>query len=166
MDPIDALLDEIRRSVHGGAWHGPALGEALADASAAEAAARPLPGVHSIGEIALHAAGWMEEVAHRLAGGAPALPARGDWPAGPEDEVGWERARGAVEAAHAALAAVLRDFPPGRLEEPVGGVEGHDPPLGTGLPYAAMLHGVAQHNAYHAGQVILLKQALRAGLQP
>jgi len=37
-----------------------------------------------------------------------------------------------------------------------------DPPLGSGVPFEVMLHGLAQHNAYHAGQIALLRRALRS----
>jgi len=32
--------------------------------------------------------------------------------------------------------------------------------LGTGVSVAVMLHGIIQHDAYHAGQMALLKKAL------
>lgn len=70
MNPIAQHLDELRRSYHGDAWHGPALGEVLANATAAEAAQRPFD-VHGIWEITLHATAWIEEVTRRLGGGSP-----------------------------------------------------------------------------------------------
>ena len=33
-----------------------------------------------------------------------------------------------------------------------------DPALGTVGPYYVMLHGVAQHDAYHMGQVAMLRK--------
>ncbi|HEX5972435.1 MAG TPA: hypothetical protein VFY85_10950, partial [Gemmatimonadaceae bacterium] len=76
-DTVDSLRDELRRSLHGPAWHGPALLEVLCDLSPREAQARPLPGAHSIAELAFHALAWVEEVTRRLDGSAPSLPARG-----------------------------------------------------------------------------------------
>jgi uncharacterized damage-inducible protein DinB len=32
--------------------------------------------------------------------------------------------------------------------------------LGTGVSVAVMLHGIIQHDVYHAGQMALLKKAL------
>jgi hypothetical protein len=80
-DPMRLLRGELCRSLHGTAWHRPALCEALADVSVSEAFA---------------------------------------WAAG-----------------------------------------SHNAPLGSGVPYAVMLSGVVQHNVYHAGQIVLLKKALR-----
>jgi hypothetical protein len=65
------LADELRRAWEGPVWHGPALGELLEEVTAAEAAAHPIPGAHSIWEIVLHATGWAREVDRRLRGGEP-----------------------------------------------------------------------------------------------
>jgi hypothetical protein len=35
-----------------------------------------------------------------------------------------------------------------------------DPAQGTGVSYATMLQGLLQHDAYHLGQVALLKKAV------
>lgn len=160
MDPISHLRDELRRSVHGDAWHGPALGEALARVGAAQAAARPIAHAHSIWEIALHATGWAEEVRRRLEGGTPSLPLRGDWPdAETADEAAWERVRHGLRRAMEELDRALAKLPPERLDQPVGDADGLESASGGGVTRRQMLHGLAQHNAYHAGQVILLARA-------
>ena len=33
-------------------------------------------------------------------------------------------------------------------------------PLGTGVSYYELLHGIVQHDAYHAGQIAILKKVL------
>ena len=58
---LSSLRDEIARSVHGEAWHGPALLEALARLTAGEASQRWIPTGHTAWEIALHASAWMAE---------------------------------------------------------------------------------------------------------
>lgn len=160
MDPIRQHLDELHRSFHGDAWHGPALGQILADVGAAEAAERPLD-AHSIWEITLHSTAWIEEVTRRLDGGVPSLPERGDWPAITEfTEEAWAEALASLGRAHAALQRSVESFPAERLSEIVGAAT-RDAPLGTGVAFGEMLHGLAQHNAYHGGQIALLKGALR-----
>ena len=79
---------------------------------------------------------------------------------------GGPRLRGVVVArpgraahAHAELAAAAARFPESRWSERIGGEL--DLPLGTGVTYAAMLAGLVQHDAYHSGQVGLLRKALR-----
>lgn len=145
MDPIELLRDELRRSLHGPAWHGPALLEALDDVSPAEAMARPLPAAHSIAELALHCLAWTEEVTRRATGRPDASPERGDWPPVPElDSPVWTGIKGDIVGAGAVLDALLGTLAPEDAERHTG-----------------MLHGLSQHNAYHGGQVILLKRGLR-----
>jgi len=158
-DIIASLRDELRLSLHGPAWHGPALLEALCDVSPREAQARPLAGAHSIAELAFHALAWVEEVTRRLDGTAPALPARGDWPSADASLPVVESIR-LLRQAGDTLDRALAGFPPARLTETVGGAE-RDVPTGSGVSYADMLHGLAQHNAYHGGQISMLKRALR-----
>lgn len=160
MNSVDELRDEIRRSIFSEAWHGTSLLEALSQFTAVRASAHPVAGAHSAWEIALHVLAWTEEVTRRLAGGAPGAPARGDWPGAlGAQEREWSRLHEEIVSAHSALDHALAGTTPERLEELVG-VSDADAPLGTGLTYAVMLHGLAQHNAYHTGQLMLL---LRAG---
>ena len=156
---LAALRDELRRSLHGPAWHGPALLEVLCDVSPREAQERPLTGAHSIAELAFHALAWMEEVTRRLGGVEPALPARGDWPSADTALPTVESVR-LLRVAGEALDESLATFPAARLTALVGGAE-RDAAAGTGVTYADMLHGLAQHNAYHGGQIAILKKAVR-----
>lgn len=158
---ISSVLSEQIRLAHDGpTWHGAALAENLDGISAEQAASRPLPDAHSVWEIVLHLTGWTNEVARRLEGGEPGLPAEGDWPAvGRVSQQSWARAREALGVAHAALAAAVERFPEDRWRDRVGGER--DAPLGTGVSHAAMLTGLLQHDAYHGGQIGLLRKALR-----
>ena len=153
--PLATLAESIARSVAGDAWHGPSLAALLAGVTEAEAAARPVPGAHSIVELVLHAAAWMDEVAARLQGEAPGEPAAGDWP----PACPWPAARARLDAAHARLQRALAGFPAARLGEVCGGER--VAALGTGVTFEALLIGVAEHNAYHGGQGALLLRALR-----
>jgi uncharacterized damage-inducible protein DinB len=167
MDPIRFHRSELQRSLHGPVWHGPALLEALGDVTPEEALARPFAGVHSIAELALHSLAWIEEVTRRLGGGAPSLPARGDWPepgSGAATLWGGD-VLGHLAAAGDVLDEALRDLPAERLDEMVGGQE-YEPAIASGVSYATMLGGLAQHNAYHGGQISLLKHALRRAGSP
>lgn len=160
MADLELIRSELRRSFRGPAWHGPALLEVLADLSPAEALQHPISGAHSAAELLLHALAWTEEVTRRLQGAEAALPERGDWPAAPElDDATWHSLRQTLESAAQDLDQTLASFPAERLQERVAGPV-QDPPLGSGVRFDVMLHGLAQHNAYH-GQIALLKRALR-----
>jgi uncharacterized damage-inducible protein DinB len=156
----DFLADQVLLASKGPAWHGASLAENLAGLTAAEAAAHPVPGAHSVWEVVLHMAAWTFEVRRRLEGGDPDLPADGDWPEVAEvSEPAWALARARLGAAHDALASAVYRFPELRWTEQVGAVR--DAPLGTGVTYAAMVSGLLQHDGYHGGQVGLLRRALR-----
>jgi uncharacterized damage-inducible protein DinB len=157
MSEIGRIVDQLNREHSGDPWHGSPLASILEGIDAARAAANPAPGVHSIWEIVLHITGWKGEVRRRR-GGAPAgEPEDGDWPAvtaTSEDE--WQRAISGLERAHRDLVAAVRDLPESRLFEPT-----NDPrsrPLGTGVSYYVLLHGIVQHDVYHAGQIAILKK--------
>ncbi len=149
--------NELQHALDGDPWHGSSLLALLADVDAAAAAARPIPNAHSIWEIVLHAAAWAGEVARRLRGSEPQLPAEGDWPTVPEPTpAAWEQAQARLVEAHADLRRALKSLPEERLDEKVGTTR--NAPLGTGSYYYT-LHGLAQHDAYHGGQIALLKKA-------
>lgn len=155
------LCGELRRSLHGPAWHGPALLEALSSVTVSEAFHLPESGGHSIAQITVHAIAWMEEVERRLGGQPPAEPARGDWPSpGQRSQVSWDALRELVRVTGESLETAIAAFPVDKLFDTVGTGD-HDAPLGSGVPYVVMINGVVQHNVYHAGQVVLLRNALR-----
>lgn len=163
-DPrIAALLDTLRRSFDGDAWHGPSLADALRGVDARAASARPVAGAHSIWELALHVDAWTREVTRRL-GGAPAGdPIEGDWRAAPvpADDGAWAAVAAGLHSARAAFLAALTAFPADQLDRAVpasGQPDEHvRPPT-----YAATIAGLAEHNAYHCGQIALLRRALAA----
>jgi uncharacterized damage-inducible protein DinB len=151
------LADQIERSWNGDAWHGPALGELTQGLSAAQAHRHHLAEAHSIWELVLHCTAWVREVSRRLGGTEPSLPIEGDWPeVGAQSEAAWEAAREALKEAIRGLVRAVREMDPALLDRTVG--DGRDAPLGTGTTFYVMLHGVVQHNLYHAGQVALLRK--------
>lgn len=156
---IRDLIDDLQRAYDGDPWHGPSLASVLSGVDPQLAAARPIARAHSIWELVLHLTSWTREVARRLRGAAPAPPREGDWPPVParttEDD--WKRALAGLAAAHRDVVAALGECPPERLDLRVGNTR--DPELGSGQTHGAMVRGLAQHHAYHGGQIILLRRA-------
>lgn len=148
----ESIVDELRRAVEGDAWHGPSLDEVLDGVTAERARARPIPGAHTIGELVLHMASWTAEAARRLRTGLTDRPEAGDWPRFDGSEAAWDGARRRLDDAHRELLAAVAAFPAARLHEPLDGDR----------TYADLLHGLAQHHAYHGGQITLLRRALGA----
>ena len=84
MSEVERISDQIQRGFEGDAWHGPAVLEILADVDADLAAARPIPGAHSIWELALHLAATQEIILRRIQGERAGLEEADFWPATPE----------------------------------------------------------------------------------
>jgi uncharacterized damage-inducible protein DinB len=147
------LADQLERSLRGGAWHGPALLQAVDGLDAAGATARPLPGAHTIQELVWHAAFWLDVGRQRIEGApvAPLAP-ESDWPRGEGGaEERWRDALERLETAHKRLHALVLALPDERLDDPV---PGSDPTV------RGLLLGLVQHNAYHAGQIVVLRKGV------
>jgi uncharacterized damage-inducible protein DinB len=152
MSEIQRIEDQLRRAFEGNAWHGPAVRELLADVTAAKAAGRPLPNAHSIWEIALHMATWERVVHQRLQGETVAnLPTEQDWPPVRDtSEAAWRQAVRDLEQANHDLHAAIAQSNEARLADMAPGKD-HS--------VYVMLHGIIQHDLYHAGQIAVLKKA-------
>jgi uncharacterized damage-inducible protein DinB len=155
-DQIETLriADQLRRAFDGEAWHGPSLLEILEDLTAAGAVARPLPRSHCIWEIVQHIAVW-DDVARRRMGGEVVQPTpEEDWPAVNETSPGaWRRTLEHLKQTHDALIRAVTSFSDPRLLEKVPGK------ADDFYTFYYMLHGIVQHELYHAGQIALLKKA-------
>jgi uncharacterized damage-inducible protein DinB len=151
------VWDLLQRAYEGDAWHGPALRELLENVTSQQAAARPIPGAHTIWELCGHIAVYEDQVRRRLLGeSAHDLPEDEAFPKVEDTSpAAWRRTLETFEAGHQALRRALSDFPEERLGECVPGRE---------YPYYLMLHGVVQHDLYHAGQIALLLRA--QGVRP
>ncbi|MFB3907314.1 MAG: DinB family protein [Candidatus Eisenbacteria bacterium] len=160
MTEIDRIVDELTRVYDGEPWHGSPVRSLLEGVDFAAAAARPIAGAHTIWELVLHLTAWTAEARRRVEGGEPAVPAEGDWPPMPEDlgASAWSAALAKLDASHRDLLRAVRSFPEQRVDEEVG--RRRDRAAGTGVSYAVLLHGVSQHDAYHSGQVAILRKAL------
>ena len=145
------IAGQLRHAFDGDAWHGPALLELLADVDAATAASHPLPDVHSIWELVLHIAAWDQAVNRRMvAGKAIALnDAQNFPPVKIKTRAAWKKAIAHLSKTHNALIKTVAALPDSRLQERVPG---------KNYDVYFMLHGVAQHELYHAGQIAILKK--------
>ncbi len=54
MSDIPFFCEQLRKGHSDDPWHGPAIADLLADVTAGEAVAHPVPGAHSVWEIVLH----------------------------------------------------------------------------------------------------------------
>ena len=156
MNEIERIVDQLRRAFEGNAWSGPSVLEILAGVAPEQAVAKPLPGAHSIWENLLHIGTDHDVVRRRLLGEVIVeLPPDQDWPPVPEPTPdAWTQAVEQLKRTHQRLLETVATLAPERLEEPVPS---------KGYSVYVMLHGVAQHALYHAGQIAILKKAQTKG---
>jgi uncharacterized damage-inducible protein DinB len=144
------LADQLRRAFEGDAWHGPALLEVLQNVDAGTAVARLLPEVHTIWELLLHVAAWDGAASRRLDGETVQLTGTANFPVVPKPtDAAWRKAIADATHTHDALVKTVAALPEARLRERVPGKR---------YDFYFMLHGVAQHELYHAGQIAILKK--------
>ena len=154
------LTDLLRRVLAGDPWHGSNIATLLDGLSAADASRHVATGGHSIWELVVHMTAWTREVHARLERAEAGEPAGGDWPEiGAATETAWADATRALFETHAALANALAETDDARLDVPV--IDHRDRAAGTGLSTLVTLHGLVHHTVYHAGQIALLRRALR-----
>ena len=148
------IADQLSRSVTGIAWHGPSIMELLEDVSADEAREHPVPGVHSIAELVPHITAWASAALRGLDGQPVELTAAENWPAVTEG-YDWAAHLRQLRDTMSALGDRAKTMTDAALSTKVHGA-------GQVYPAYALLHGVVQHNLYHAGQLALLKKVIRS----
>jgi uncharacterized damage-inducible protein DinB len=158
MSEIERIIDQFRRAFDGGAWHGPSVLPLISDVTSVQAAAHPVAGTHSIWELVVHIGAWESACKRRLEGDPAQLSDEEDWMTindFSEDE--WERTKTKLVKTHEELLAAIAEVDESRLDRPI--IEGAS--FQSSSVYVT-LHGVVQHDLYHAGQIALLKKAIAA----
>ena len=157
MTEIERIGEQLKRAFEGSAWHGPSVMELLSDVTAQQAAARVFPGAHTIWELALHIGAWEGACLTRLQGERAELTDAEDWPAVMETtESTWQRCKSTLVDGNHKLRDMIASLDEQRLDEPIL----------PGMPSVYItVQGVVQHDLYHAGQIAILKKALKEGSQ-
>jgi uncharacterized damage-inducible protein DinB len=152
MTEIKRIIDQMDRAFSGDAWHGPSLMSLLDGLSADDASKHSVPSAHSVWELVLHSAAWKTIAQHRLAGETVEVTTERDWPPVWEvTDVAWKRSIETLSESHKRLRKVAEGLKEDQLEENAGG---------SNYSRYVLLHGVIQHDLYHAGQIAILKKAL------
>jgi uncharacterized damage-inducible protein DinB len=154
----------LKHGYDGEPWYGTALSKLLANVTAAQAAAHPIAGAHSIWQEVLHLI-TDRRVSCRLLEGetVAAISEEENWPEpashdpashdpASHDPAAWQQTLGELARTQTALLAALDRLTDDRLEEKA-----------PGKPYSlyVLLHGTIHHDAYHAGQIALLRNQSR-----
>jgi len=159
---MSEVIEDLKRAVFriGGVdplYGGPTLSDAVEDVDAKTAKCRPTNAGRTIWEIVLHAAYWRHEVAHALSSGAIDRFSRGpeNWPTLPDtlDAQAWDSDLQLLRESEQAVLDAFRTFEAERWS---------DPPVGGGdWTVGQLALGLVAHDAYHIGQVALLKKIAR-----
>jgi uncharacterized damage-inducible protein DinB len=154
------LEEQLRLVFDGEAWHGPSVMEALKDVNAELAAQHPIDGAHSIWELVLHLTWTYGLVLRKLTGYSTRLGVTDDWPHVPlpPSEENWVATINTLRELNAQVRHAVTGFPDDRLDDP----SAEDPRHSA---YTQFI-GLTQHDAYHAGQIVLLKRAVQAKRRP
>ncbi len=153
MSEINRILDQMDRAYSGEAWHGPDLKQLLGGVSADDASKHPIPGAHSIWELVNHIASWNIIVHQKSKGEPPQVTTEMDWPPVWEaNEVAWKRALENLAESRTRLRNYMKTLRDDQLDEPI---------LCENYSRYVLLHGLVQHDLYHAGQIAVLKKALK-----
>jgi uncharacterized damage-inducible protein DinB len=154
MDPAEALRRQLASLLGSGEAH-VTLDAALEGLTAADRGARPPGQPHTIWRLLEHLriAQWdILEFSRDQRHASPAWP-EGYWPAedSPRDDGEWRQCRGRYAADLAAFRALVED-PAQDLFAPF--------PWGSGQTLLREALLLADHQAYHVGQIVLLRQLL------
>ena len=157
----ETLKHRLNDSWHGTPWYGDSSDKIMKGITAAEAARQLAPDTHTIWQIVLHMTAWTEAVAGRVRGIGARAPDRGDWPkvesTSPD---AWIISLADLETARKQL---LSDLDAAHEEDLHLHVKHYSPPFGdSGITRGGTIVGLIEHDAYHMGQVALIKRALRA----
>ena len=158
MSEVQRIRDQFNRAFEGDAWHGPSVMAILDGVTAAQAAAHPIPGAHSIWELTLHIAAWEDACRRRLEGDPAQLADDENWrPITDTSEAAWERTKQELIDTHRRLLDAIAAIDDSRLDQPIM--------TSSEIPFSSAyvtLHGGVQHDLYHAGQIAILKKAIEA----
>jgi uncharacterized damage-inducible protein DinB len=157
MTEIDRIVLELEREHSGDPWHGSPLRQILDGVDHQQASLRPMAKAQTIWETVLHIISWKNEVRRRLGGAPAATPVEGDWPVPVlASAAAWRETLDGLEASHRALVAAAAGLVEDALFEPTN--DPRERETGAGVSFYVLLHGIVQHDVYHAGQIALLKK--------
>ncbi len=158
----------LNNAFHGKGWHGPTLLGSIRGISPAEALITPKPLKHNSWQLVLHAAYWKYAVCYRISKlpfEFPDLPvdAKGKLhfprspsnfpkpPAKPDIKL-WRADIELLKLYHTALTDAVERLSVKQLDS--------IPPGGKSWPLRGMIAGAAAHDAYHTGQIQILKRLI------
>ena len=148
---VKDVLTALQGAFGSRGWHGPTVLEAVKGVTETQAARKPEAVHHSIHVLVDHIQYW-EEAGLRYATtrGKPRRTRR-DWR---QPATSFAASVRRMKTTHARLVAAVAQLRDADLERSIGTWDSGR------MPLAKVLHGVAAHDAYHAGQIRLIRTLL------
>ncbi len=152
MTELERIAEQLRFAYSGPAWHGPSVMEALDGVTPDIASRRPIASAHSIWELVHHIGAWADIPRRRILGEmAFQVTDEINFPPVTETTAAvWQRSLDNLAESQRKIVELVATLPESRLHEPIR----KDAPT-----LYILLHGVAQHHIYHAGQIAILKKS-------
>lgn len=143
------IIELLRRTFDGAAWHGPSVMKTLRQIQATELDNR-LPGSHNIIELVEHMTAWRRFGLEKLRGNTTfELADDRNFPTVTPNEESWQIALAQLESTQIQLIEQLEQTDDSRLDLIVEG---------RNYSYYVLLHGLIHHDIYHLGQIVLLRK--------
>lgn len=147
----------LKMVTEGPGWHGPSVQQLLKDVTAEEASTKPATGGACIWELVLHMRAWEREALNGFRGGRvrmQEMTREDDWPPLKDSsDVAWDALKAEINRAHTEMRDLVKKMPAEQLDDKVDS--------DMGYPLYALIHGMVAHEAYHGGQIGLIKSSLR-----
>ncbi|WP_128543589.1 DinB family protein [Larkinella soli] len=156
-DELIRIIDLLNTTYEGEeAWHGPSLVEVLRGVSPEMAGRRLTPNTHSIAELVFHITSWRIFGVKKMQGDGEfdiKTPEKNFGSLQVIDDFEWEALQMELSLSQEELVNELDKRDDDEFLEDI--VPGRD------YTYYDLLHGIINHDTYHAGQISLIKKALK-----
>jgi uncharacterized damage-inducible protein DinB len=152
MREVERIVQQMTKMFDGEAWHGPSVQEVLAGVDASSASMHPIPGAHSIWELANHLVYTQYVILQRLQGKSLPNSEEAFFPQVSDfSPQAWKETLDRLKTQELELRSAILKYSEEKLSDPL--IAGGDTAYNT-------FHGHVQHHAYHSGQIRLLRKAL------
>lgn len=147
-EKIQKLFNELH---NGEPWLDVTLTGMLKGINASRASAKPLENIHSIWEIIVHITFWRINLSRKLTGEKTVREDEPkDWdPIKDTSESAWRQTLECFDESIKLLSEILANIPPEKFD---------DIYTPNNTTYWELLYGTLEHDAYHLGQIVLLRK--------
>lgn len=149
MRETDRIAALLKAFYEGDCWIGLNLKQALQGVDVIKAVQKKSPDHNSIWQLVNHLIYWRKTVIIRLQGVLGNPPMNDFYQPKDTSQETWEETLKHFEEVNQAFIEAIRAFPDDRLDQPS--------PM-KGQTFHDLLIGCMQHDAYHLGQIVLLKK--------